>query len=99
MPPSKRVLRDIRYDTEAQQTIDDACEVWLRADDQVNLMEWIIVRDPNEGVALTESGAVRSLTIQGAASISSPTITFVYEVEPNVICVKAAKFDAPQIRH
>jgi hypothetical protein len=95
MPPRK-VLRDFRYETEAQEAIDNACEVWLRADDQVNLMEWVILRDHNEGLPLTESGLVRTLTIQGAASISSPTVTFVYEIEPHRICVKAAKFDEAQ---
>jgi hypothetical protein len=93
--PSRRVLRDIRYDPEAQQACDDACEVWLRADEQISLLEWTIVRDPQEGIALTESGQSRALTLHGMVSNSAPTVTFVYEIEPHVICVKAAKFDDP----
>ena len=91
----KRLLRDIRYESEAQQSCNDACERWLRANEQIVLLEWIIVRDPNEGYALTESGQARALTIQGMITQSAPTVTFVYEVWPTVITVKAAKFDDP----
>jgi len=93
MPP--RILRDIRYETEAQQACDDASERWLRADEQISLLEWIVVRDPTEGFALTESGKTRALTIHGMITNSAPTVTFVYEIEPHLICVKAAKFDDP----
>ena len=89
----RRTLRDICYETEAQKAIDDACEGWLRTDDQVQLLEWIIVRDPQEGLALTESGLTRSLTLQGAASISSPTVTFVYEIERLRIVIRSARFE------
>lgn len=92
---ARRVLRDVRYETEAQQACDDACEKWLRADEQTNLLEWIIIRDPNEGMALTESGLTRTLTIQGMISNSAPTVTFVYTVEPHLITVRTAKFDDP----
>jgi len=96
---SPRLLRDFRYEPEAQKAIDDACEVWLRADDQLNLLEWVLLRDPEEGKALTESGLTRTLTVQGAASISMPTVTVVYEIEPHRICIKAAKFDEAKNRH
>ena len=92
MPPVP-VMRDVRYETEAQEACDNACERWLRADDQIWLLEWIIVRDPTEGLALTESGKTRAITLQGMISNSAPTVTFVYEVEPDRICVKAALFD------
>jgi hypothetical protein len=98
MPPGQ-LLREVRYETEAQQAIDDACEIWLRADDQVRLLEWAIVRDPTVGTPLTESGNVRAISAQGAASISSPTVTLVYEIEPSLICIKSALIDAPQKIH
>ena len=95
MPPHK-VMRDIRYESEAQQAIDDGCEVWLRTDDQVSLLEFALVRDPMVGTPLTESGNVRAVSVQGALSNSSPTVTFLYEIQPHLITVKSALIDAPQ---
>jgi hypothetical protein len=90
MPP--RTLRDIRYEPEAQQTCDDACEWYTRAHDQIELIEWIIARDPTEGMSITESGKTRALTVPGALSISAPTVTYVYEMEDQYITVKSARF-------
>jgi hypothetical protein len=73
-----RPIFDVVYETAAQEILDNACEGWLRADDQISLLEWAIARDPKEGKALTESGNIRAITIQGALSISSPTVTLIY---------------------
>lgn len=92
MPVPFRAL-DVCYEPEAQTAIDDACEAWLRTDDQVFLLEWAIARDPKEGKPLTESGQTRALTLEGAKSIGAPTVTFVYVIEQNRVVVKQAKFE------
>jgi hypothetical protein len=85
-------LRDIRYDPEALQAIQDAEEWWARTEDAVALIEFAIARDPTEGKALTESGALRLLTVWGASSVGIPTVTYLYEVDPRYITVKEARF-------
>ena len=97
-------LRDIRYEKDARDSVDIACNQWARAEDQIALLEWAIVRDPREGEAMTESGVVRSLTLPGAQSIGAPTVTFVYEiVDDNCIAIHSARFEdakaEPQTRH
>jgi len=89
-------MRSVRYEPAAQEAADNACEQWLRTDDQINLLEWVISRDPTKGLALSESGNIRTLTVQGARSISSPTVTIVYEIEPHVISVLSARFEEAQ---
>src|SRR4051812_32822698 len=86
-------LRGVRYDYPAQCAVDDACERWARADDAVRLLEWIIVRDPTEGCAITESGVTRTLTLPGAGTINVPTVTFVYEMSDRYITVRVARFE------
>ena len=90
-PP--QILLDVRYEADASRAIDDACEKWARTDDQVRLLEWIIIRDPREGKALTESGMTRTLTLPGAVSINAPTVTFVYVIEELCIAVQSARFE------
>lgn len=87
------VLLDIRYEPEAQQACDDACEWWPRAYDQIELIEWVIARDHAEGLAITESGLTRALTLPGAISIGAPTVTFVYVREGQYAAIKTAKFE------
>lgn len=86
-------MRDFRYDSEAANAIEAACETWTRTDDAVFLIEWAITRDPTEGKSLTESGDIRQLSLQGAVSIQMPTVTFVYEIDPHYITVKEARFE------
>jgi hypothetical protein len=95
---SPKSIQDVPYELEAQQILDNACEVWLRADDQINLLEWAIARDPTEGKALTESGNIRAITIQGAQSISSPTVTLIYRIEQHRVVVLNAKVEAAKPR-
>lgn len=89
MPPA---ARDVRYDSPAMQAIDDACEKWERADDAIMLIEYAVARDPTEGKAITESGGVRVMTLQGAASIRIPTVTYLYEFDDRYITVREALF-------
>jgi hypothetical protein len=94
-------LRDFRYQPQARLAVDEALEKWARTDDAIRDLEWTILRDPLLGKALTESGLTRGLTLQGAASIGLPTVTYVYEVEPERIVVHSARFEdaKPETRH
>ena len=86
-------MRDVRYDSEAAKAIDEASEVWDRADIAVGMIEWAIARDPTVGQPLTESGVSRVLTICGAISIGMPTVTYAYEIEQHYITVRTASFE------
>ena len=44
------------------------------------------------GIALTESGATRSFTLDGARSIGLPTVTVIYEICPFEVVVHDALF-------
>ena len=86
------LLRDVRYDSEAAQAIQDAEEWWPRIDDAITLIEFAIARDPTEGKAMSESGSLRLLTVWGADSIGIPTVTYLYEFDDRYITVKEATF-------
>ena len=69
---------------------------WSRTWDAWEAITWIVVRDPNQGAPLTESGITRSYTLDGVRSAGWPTVTIVYEIQPQRIVVHDAKFaDAP----
>jgi hypothetical protein len=53
---------------------------------------WIIARDPNAGVPVTESGLTRAYTFEGARSIDLPTVTLLYEMQVETIVIHDALF-------
>ncbi len=76
------------------RAIDDAKERWPRAHDAWDTVSWIIARDPEgAGMPLTESGATRSFTLDGARSIGLPTVTVLYEIRLFEIVVHDALFE------
>ena len=89
-------MHSIVEDSRVSRAIDDAKMRWPRADDAWEAITWVIARDPFIGVAVTESGNVRSFTFDGAKSIGLPTVTILYEVQPTVIVVRDAVFQEPE---
>jgi hypothetical protein len=79
-------------DSRVSRAVDDAKLRWPRADDAWEAITWVIARDPFIGVAVTESGKVRSFTFDGAKSIGLPTVTILYEIQPTVVVVLDAVF-------
>lgn len=76
--------------------VDEARERWPRSDDAWNAVTWVVARDPEVGVALSESGRTRALTLNGARSIGLPSVTIVYVIGEQAITIEAAQFeDAP----
>jgi hypothetical protein len=76
------------------RAIDDAKERWPRAHDAWDTISWILARDPQgSGIPLTESGAARSFTLDGARSIGLPTVTVLYEIRFFEIIVHDALFE------
>jgi len=71
-------VRTVWHQPAASKAYDEACEKWERADEVWNAMEWAIAHDPKLGKALSDSGHVRTLMIQGARSIGWPTLTVIY---------------------
>jgi hypothetical protein len=89
-------VRSIIEDSRVSRAIDDAKMRWPRAEDAWEAITWVIVRDPLIGIAVTESGNVRSFTFDGAKSIGLPTVTVVYETQHLVIVVQDALFQEPR---
>ena len=83
----------VRYETPAQDACDDATEKWERADEAIQTIEWTLMRDPNAGEALTESGNIRSITLDGARSVGFPKVTVVYEIEQYIMVFHSMKFE------
>ena|SRR5665811_1006617 len=54
---------------------------------------WTLAQDPQAGKPLTESGLTRSFTIDGARSISLPTVTVLYSISRFELTIHDAKFE------
>ena len=80
-------------DSRVSRVLDDAKGRWARADDAWNAIVWVVARDPSIGIALTESGATRSFTLDGARSIALPSVTVVYETTPLGVVIHDANFE------
>jgi hypothetical protein len=79
-------------DSRVSHALDEAIERWARAQDAWDAVVWTLARHPEDGIALTESGQTRSLTLEGARSIDMPTITVVYEILASVV-IRDARFE------
>ena len=85
-------MRGVRHEDDADAALRLALDRWERADEVWDAAIWNIARDPTIGIAVTESGNVRSLTIQGARSIGWPTLTVLYEFNSEMVIVHDALF-------
>jgi hypothetical protein len=85
-------VRSVIEDSQVSRAVDDAKRQWSRADDAWNAIIWIIARDPEIGIAVTESGATRAFTFDGARSIDLPTVTVLYEITPMAVVIRDALF-------
>lgn len=83
---------------EAQAAKDEAETRWERASLVWDNLTWVVARDPEVGIALTESGRTRAATEVGARSIGMPDLTIVYEVNPPFLIVHRALFTEPKYR-
>jgi hypothetical protein len=86
-------VRTVVEQSRVSRALDDAKDRWRRARDAWDTVLWVIVRDPEgAGMALTESGATRSFTLDGARSIGLPTVTVLYEIQLFEVIVHDALF-------
>lgn len=92
-------MRTIREEPAAQRAVDAACERWTAADEAWSVVTWVIARDPTVGQPLREGGKARSFTVQGARSVDMPTVTVLYEIEPNEIVIHSAVFEEADASH
>jgi hypothetical protein len=69
--------------------VDDARDKWNRADDVWMAVTWVLARDPHVGYPLTEGGASRAFTYEGARSAQMPTVVVLYTIGATDITIKA----------
>lgn len=86
------VVRTVREEPAAQQSLDDACMRWTRADDAWQAITWAILHDVSVGTPINEAGILRALELDGARSNDTPTVWVLYGVEPTVLTVYEARF-------
>jgi hypothetical protein len=86
-------VRTVIEQPRVSRALDDAKERWARAQDAWDTILWVIAHDPEgAGMALTESGATRSFTLDGARSIKLPTVTVLYESRLFEVVIHDAMF-------
>jgi hypothetical protein len=84
-------------DPEAQLALDEAVEWWSGTRVAWEAATWVVLRDPQVGMPLTEDGTIRVFTYEGARSIHQPTITVVYEVTgKHEVTIRRARFTEPK---
>lgn len=85
-------MLDVREEPDAQRAVDAAMTQWSRANDAWESITWVLARDPEYGEPVTESGQVKSLTLQGGRSIDLPTVTVIYTIEQRAVVIHSARF-------
>ena len=86
-------MRTVVEQPRVSRALDDAKDRWPRAQDTWDTVLWVLARDAEgAGLSLTESGATRSFTLEGARSIGLPTVTVVYEIGRLEVVVHDALF-------
>jgi hypothetical protein len=89
-------MRSVREDTEASATADDAFLKWARAEEAWDAVKWVLARDPNVGIPLTEGSALRAFTYVGGWAYDMPTIIVLYQVDAQYVTKKSAKFETAE---
>ena len=89
-------MRSVREHTEAVAAADDAFLKWTRAEDAWDSVKWVLARDPNVGVPLTEGSTLRAFTYVGGWAYDMPTIIVLYEVDAEYVTIKSAKFQTAE---
>jgi hypothetical protein len=65
---------------------------WKDAERAWQAIEWCLVRDPQVGVPLVESGRFRAFIYDGAKSIEQPDVDVIYEIQVHAIVIHYAGF-------
>ncbi len=86
-------MRTVVEQPRVSRALDDAKARWPRAHDAWDTVLWAIARDPETGNPVTESGATRAFTLDGARSIGLPTVTVLYEIRRFEVVVHDALFE------
>lgn len=86
-------MKDVRYEKSAQEACDAALEKWERADEAIQIIEWVILRDEKIGDPLFETGNIRTVTVDGARSAHLPKVTILYEITDTVIVFHSMNFE------
>jgi hypothetical protein len=89
-------MRSVREDPEAATAADDAFLKWARAVEAWDAVKWVLARDPNVGVPLTEGSTLRAFTYVGGWAYEMPTIIVLYEVNAQYVTIKSAKFETAE---
>jgi hypothetical protein len=84
--------RTVVLESVALRAVDSACDKWRDAERAWIAIEWVLVRDPHVGVALTEHGNIRAFLYAGARSIDQPDVEVIYEIRQDEIIVRSAVF-------
>jgi hypothetical protein len=86
-------VRTVVEQSRVSRVLDDAKDRWQRVQDAWDTALWVLARDPEgAGMAVTESGATRSFTLDGARSIELPTVTVLYEIRLFEVVIHDALF-------
>jgi hypothetical protein len=86
------LARTVVLSTAARKAVDSSYQQWDDAERAWAAIEWVLARDPQVGVSLTESGNLRAFVYDGARSIKQPDVQVIYEIQPNEIIVHIAMF-------
>ncbi len=85
-------MRSIIEAPAVQDSVDDAREKWQRTDDVWDAVIWAVGKDPECGKAITESGLVRSFTLDGVLHLGIPTLTVLYTFDDQFISIQSVIF-------
>jgi hypothetical protein len=86
-------VRTVVEQPRVSQSVDAAEDRWPRVREAWDTVLWVLARDPEgAGSPLSESGATRSFTLDGARSIGLPTVTVLYEIRLLEVVLHDARF-------
>jgi hypothetical protein len=86
-------VRGIVWQESAREAADDALEKWDGAELAIQALEWGLSRDEIAGDPIHEGGKVRSVTLDGARSRNIPSVTVIYETDPQTVTLHSAFFE------
>lgn len=89
-------MRSVRLEPDVEDILDEARRTWDRLDDAIEMIEWVLARDPTTGDPVNEGGSLRTLVFEGAYAQDLPSIQLTYVDEAPYVTIKSIRVYAPQ---
>lgn len=85
-------MRTVRYEREAEASLDTARALFKRVDDIMMGLEWAVIHDDRAGLPIVPGGAVRLFVFDRVRSAGMPRVECFLEYQDELVVIYDLEF-------